>query len=148
MAKQQTDKSRYPSRYSPGSYVTAAQYIIELVCERKAAFDNTSLSIRFWNLPEWKVFFSKNLRQVHKLLRSYNEKAIIRALNDFGFSKCYSVFTERFSNLIQKHQIKLDKINSQKNIQQTPVVPNIIDNKVRPHRNEDNVLSKLKELDG
>lgn len=80
MSKEQTEKSRYPSRYSPGGFVTSAQYIIELVCENQARYRKTELPIKFWNLPEWANTFKRYLRKVHALLKQYDEKAIIRAV--------------------------------------------------------------------
>ena len=35
---------------------------------------------KFWNLPEWKNTFKRYLRQVQVLLKKYDEKAIIRAI--------------------------------------------------------------------
>ena len=45
MAKERSNNSRYPSRYSPNigidgfAWVTGRQYIVELVCENKALQD-------------------------------------------------------------------------------------------------------------
>ncbi len=108
MSKQQTDKSKYPSKYSPNQYVTEAQFIIELICEKKAKFDNVELPIKFWNLPQWSMFFKRNLRRVHKLLKEYNGKAMLNALNLPEFNNSYSVFTDRFIELVVKEQAKLD----------------------------------------
>ena len=52
MGKERTEKSRYSSRYSPSAYVTGPQYILELICERKAKRENIDLPIKFWNLPD------------------------------------------------------------------------------------------------
>ena len=57
MAKKRTQKSRYPSRYSPDGWVHAAQYITELICEKKAKADKIGeLPLKLWgdqSLP-WK----------------------------------------------------------------------------------------------
>ena len=45
MAKERSNNSRYPSRYSPNidkdgfAWVTGRQYIVELICENKALQD-------------------------------------------------------------------------------------------------------------
>ena len=49
MAKTRSDNSNYPSRYSPNkdengiAWITDRQYIVELICENKAAKDNNCL---------------------------------------------------------------------------------------------------------
>lgn len=107
MAKkgQQTEKSCYPSKYSPGAFITEAQYILEIVCEKKAEFDKTHLPIKFWNLPEWRQFYMKNLRQVHKLLKIYNVHVILNTLADLQMGNKYSIFTTFFLELLDKHKI-------------------------------------------
>ena len=90
MGKEQTNKSRYPSRYSPGGFVTAAQYIIELTCENQAHYRKTELPAKFWNLPEWNNTFKRYLRQVQVLLKKYDEKAIIRAIRKYKICTLFS----------------------------------------------------------
>jgi len=80
MPKERSEKSKYPSRYSPGGWVTPAQYIIELVCEQNARFHNKDLPMKFWNLDEWASFFKAQLRVTHKLLKKYDEKVIIKVI--------------------------------------------------------------------
>jgi len=145
MANKPTDKSKYPSRYSPSNYVTAAQYIIELICEKKAHFDKTELPVKFWNLPTWRAFFVKNLRQVHKLLKKYNERAIIAALKHKSFQNCYSIFTDRFIRLVQEEQIKIDAPHEKKTIEDT-INRNTVDSKPRQSQKTDNLIDKLKNL--
>jgi hypothetical protein len=113
---EQTEKSRYASRYSPGRYVTAAQYIIEMICEKKAAVDKIELPIRFWKRPEWANYFKMQLRQAHKLLKQYNEKAIIRALRNPQAKRTYSLHAPWLIPIIQVEQRKLDIHESRQTI--------------------------------
>ena len=145
MPEQQTPKSRYKSRYSPDVYVTTAQYIIELVCEKKAKFDRTELPIKFWNLPAWRTFFIKNLRKVHKLLREFDERAIINALNLKCFGNSYSIFTERFLDLVKQEQGKIDQLVGQP-VKQQEINRNTIDSKPRPYKSKPNLLTKLDDI--
>jgi hypothetical protein len=105
---QQTEKSRYLSRYSPGRYVTAVQYIIEMICEKKAIMDRVELPVQFWKRPEWEFYFKKQLRQAHKLLKQYDEKAIVRALRSGGAKGIYSLHAPWLIPLIEKEQKQLD----------------------------------------
>lgn len=80
MGKERTEQSKYPSPYSPGGWVTGAQYIIELVCEQRAKFNKTDLPVQFWNLPEWNTYFVSQTRKCNKLLEVYDEKAVIQTV--------------------------------------------------------------------
>ena len=137
---------KYSSKYSPNKQITQAQYIIELVCEHKASFDKTNLPIKFWELPQWGNFFKRNLRQVHKLLKQFDGNAIIRALNLPSFSNSYSIFTDRFIELVQQEHDKIDKESKAK-------MPNVTINREtvkgqsRNTQTKSNILSKLRELE-
>jgi len=104
----QTDKSRYPSRYSPGKFITEAQYILELVCEKKAKVDKKELPIHFWDLPEWQAFFKMQLRRVHTLLKKYDMKAILAAINKCW--KLYSILPAWFEQKVKEEQSVLEKM--------------------------------------
>lgn len=108
MAKEQTAKSRYPSRYSPGGFVTAAQYIIELTCENQANYRKTELPVKFWNLPEWNNTFKRYLRQVQVLLKQYDEKAIIRAIQK---NKICTLFSKVLDDRIEQEEKLLKREN-------------------------------------
>jgi hypothetical protein len=82
MAKDQTDKSRYPSRYSPGQYVTSAQYIIELVCEQYARKQGKELPIHFWRLAEWKTYWGGQCRTVNQLVKKYPPQILIKIIKE------------------------------------------------------------------
>ena len=57
MAKNSSNKSRYPSRYSPGGWVSAPQYVTELICESKARQDKKDLPRKFWEDKDWEKYF-------------------------------------------------------------------------------------------
>ena len=145
MAKQ-TEKCRYESKYSPQVYITAAQYINELICEHKAAFDKTELTLQFWKHIQWKSFFMKNLRKIHKLLREYDERAIIKAIKSFAFSNCYSIFTDHFINLVEIEQSKIDLLDSVP-IEKFEINRDTLNSKPREQIVKPNILTKLRDLD-
>lgn len=143
----QTDKSRYQSRYSPQKYVTAAQYIIELICEKKARIDKVDLPIQFWKQPEWQTFFKSQLRKCHSLLKKYHEKAIIRALQDSKLYSVYSLHAPWLIPVVEKYQkIVLFEIQNRQN---TNIDKAMVDDKpLRPRRVAKTTLSQLRDLDG
>ena len=88
MSKSRSDSSRYPSRYSPKvdedgfAWVTGRQYIIELICENKAARDRKELPRAFYDLPEWQEFYQAqiNNRSLGKLIKTHSVDKIISFL--------------------------------------------------------------------
>src|SRR5687768_13944757 len=90
MAKERSEKSRYHSRYSEG-FVSGGQYVCELICERKAQSLKKELPIRFWKLDEWASYFRSQINTAHKLIKKYDEKAVIRALNNPKAKRIYSL---------------------------------------------------------
>jgi hypothetical protein len=106
MAEKRSEASKWPSRYSPGGWVTAAQYIIELVCERQARNKKKAdLPVRFWNLPEWQKEFVSQTRATHRLLKKYEPQAIISAVKQRNI---WSLRPKWVEAVIQQEQKKLD----------------------------------------
>lgn len=109
MPKEQTEKSRYISKYSPDKFVTGAQLIIEIVCERKAAYQNTKLPIHFWNLKEWEKFYKSQLRYCHMLLKKYSENSVLRALEDNRTKNIYSLWAPWLEPVIKEKEKEIEK---------------------------------------
>ena len=70
MAKNRTNKSRYPSRYSPNGWVSAPQYITELVCEKKAQKEKKELPRNFGRLKECK-YYRYQITIANKLIKEF-----------------------------------------------------------------------------
>ena len=70
---------KYISKYSNGKEVTAAQYITEIICEKKAKIDKVDLHFRFWTTKKWDKFYRNQIGTANKLLEQYSDKAIIKA---------------------------------------------------------------------
>lgn len=101
--------SPYPSIYSPQKNVTAAQYIIELICQKKARLSKTDLPIQFWKLPKWQKFFRSQLRKCHILLKQYDERAIINALKNKRAYGIYSLFAPWLIDIIDEEEEILNR---------------------------------------
>ena len=83
--------NKYISKYSNDKVVSAAQYITELICERKASKDKKDLHYRFWLSKEWSAFFKNQIATAHKLLKQYSDKAIVNALLTEQGKKIFSL---------------------------------------------------------
>ena len=136
---------KYQSIYSPNKQCNALQYICELLCQKKADFDNVRLPTRFWDsMPTWNRYFKKNLRKTAVLLKRYDERAIINVLRDKKFGKRYSIFTEFAEKMIEQEQHKIDLAKA---VEKNVVVRPDINQKPRRQNIKRGILSKLAELD-
>jgi hypothetical protein len=102
MGKKRTEKNCYPSRYSPHGYVHAAQYITELICEKKAKTEGKELPLKFWELKEWLKFYRYQITLANKLIKQYGEHVVISALNDKRMWKCYSLRSPFLKNVMEE----------------------------------------------
>jgi hypothetical protein len=134
----------YPSRYSNGKTVSAAQYITELICEHKARIEKLDLHYRFWTNKEWSKYYRDQIATANKLLKKYTPKAIVRALNDKKAEKIYSLRAPHLIAIIEHHEMLAQSEN--KNM--TDTIDRSDDKKFRqPIKNKNNILSKLKEME-
>lgn len=87
MSQEQTQKSRYESKYG-GGHISLTQYLAELMCERLAAKDNKALVFKFWDSPEWKKHFQFQIVMAGRLLKKYHAEAILEVLknNKYAYS--------------------------------------------------------------
>lgn len=93
-------KATYPSRYSPGKLVSAAQYIVEFVCEKKAKREGKDLPTQFWQLKEWATFYRSQIHTANQLVKKHGAEAVIAAVkNPKGFWM-YSLRAPGFEGII------------------------------------------------
>ena len=100
-SKKQTEKTPFASKYSPGAWVTPAQYIVELVCEQSANHSRKDLPIKFWNDPEWAGFFRSQTRKSNQLVKKYNYSVIISCIKK---KRLRSLMAKWVEQIIQKEQ--------------------------------------------
>ena len=135
---------KYLSKYSNGKAVTPAQYITEIICERKAAMSKEDLHYRFWVQKKWAVFYRNQIGSANKLLKTYSAKSIIRALNTDQGKKIYSLRAPHLAAIIEQQE----EIISQENSILTKEIDrkdNILFGNNQPKTK--NILSKLKDLE-
>lgn len=139
------NQNKYLSKYSNGKPVSAAQYITELICERKAVKDKQDLHYRFWVSNKWQAFYRNQIASAHKLLKTFPDKAIVRALLTDEGKKIYSLRAPHLPDIIQKEAALLEKENT--------VLTKSLDRKTdvsffKPSASHTkNIISKLKDLD-
>jgi hypothetical protein len=142
----QKKTNNYPSKYSNGKFVSAAQYITEIICERKAFKEKKDLCYRFWTNKDWASFYRNQIGSAHKLLKTYPDKAIIRALTSTYGQKIYSLRAPHLPSMIEKEAAMLSKEN-QKLTSRLSRIDNVTFGNNQSNNSKKNILSKLKELD-
>jgi ribosomal protein S25 len=136
--------SDFPSKYSNGKSVSAAQYIAEMVCERIAKKNKKDLHYRFWVSEEWQKEYKGQITAAHKILKNFDAKAVINALLTDDGRKIYSLRAQHLMDMIRKQQTILDNTPE-------PVLKNIernLFNKGKMDIKSNNILDKLRDIDG
>jgi hypothetical protein len=135
---------KYPSRYSNGKMVSAAQYITEIICENKAKYNKQDLSFRFWTNKVWMKFYKDQIATANKLLQKYPEQAIIKALKNQKASNIYSLRAPHLIEIIEHEKTILENQNNTLNQEydRSPKKFKTINND-----NKKSKLTRLKELE-
>ena len=134
---------KFPSRYSNGKSVSAAQYITEAICENKAKILKEDLHYRFWLTPKWSAYYRNQIATANKLVKKYNPVAVVKALKDSRGSKIYSLRAPHLTPIIEYHEKLLESQNRDLSIN----IDRKTEKTYRKDNSKKNIVSKLKELD-
>lgn len=102
---------KFISRYSNNKEVSAAQYIVELICEKKAKFEKKDLHYRFWVNKEWSAYYRNQIATANKLVKKYNPLAIVKALQDNKAANTYSLRAPFLIPIIEHYEKVIDSQN-------------------------------------
>lgn len=106
MAKSRSLASRYQSAYTD-AFVTAAQWLAEKLCERKAAQEKRRLARQFWKEPEWEAFFRQQVAALRPLIKAHGEAAVVAALKRQDVAWCCSAGAKQFRAAVVAEADKL-----------------------------------------
>lgn len=134
---------KYPSKYSNGKDVSAAQYITEIICEKKAKREGKDLHYRFWVNKEWAAFYRNQIASANSLVKKYNELAIVKALNNPKTEKIYSLRAPHLIPIIEQEE----KILATKNYELSLNLERKKDASYAKPKTKNNIISKLKDLE-
>ena len=136
--------NKYPSKYSNGKDVSAAQYITELICEKKAKLSKEDLHAKFWLTKKWAAYYRNQIATANKLVKKYNPRAIVRALNNSKAEKIYSLRAPHLAAIIEQEDRKL----ANENTEISKPLDRSDKNTYRQITNHSNsLISKLKDID-
>jgi hypothetical protein len=134
---------KYPSKYSNGKTVSAAQYITEIICEKKAKNSKQDLHYKFWATKTWAAYYRNQIASAHKLLVKYSDTAIVKALNNKKAEKIYSLRAPHLIPIIEQEEKTLSQRNQDLSLEVDRTEKIVF----RKEQTSNNIISKLKGLD-
>lgn len=142
MAKKITEKCKYKTKYAIETWVTASQYIAELVCESEARMRGTDLPMKFWSTEKWKNTFVYQAGLAAKLLKSYHPIDIINAVAEI--KTITSLKNPIFMDLLRKKARERKKLEAiRPAIQQATPEPKAPISLPRPLQKKKSILDEL-----
>ena len=145
MARQRSKASRFKSP-STGEYCTVAQYIAEILIQRKAEADNKgSLAYKFWNKTQ-KKNYTRQVQAVSTLIGKFGESAVFDYIINTN-KRVYSASPKWVKEAVEKHKSVLDRRPKQK-IEVTEVSRDNIESQPRKTFGKKTLFSKLRSTDG
>lgn len=136
-------QNKYISKYSNNKEVSASQYITELICENKAKIDKKDLHYKFWINKTWSKFFRNQIASANALIKKYGDKPIVRALRN---PKAKNIYSLRAPHLIEIIEYEAKKIQTENN-NLSKTIDRTEKKNFRKHQSNQNIISKLEELD-
>lgn len=99
---------KYVSKVS-GRDTSAAQFITELVISRQADKKKEDLPDKFWNMPEWKLEYKRQIVKANVFLKVYDADIVIATLLSHNNRWINSLWLPSLCELIEKQQIIFDR---------------------------------------
>ena len=98
---------KFKSKYTDKE-ISEAQVISERICEIIAKNKNKTLPYQFWQLPEWKKIFTRQILEANKLLKVYSSEAILLGISLPKNKRAYSLAAPFLVDSIDEEQRKID----------------------------------------
>jgi hypothetical protein len=136
---------KYPSKYSNGKEVSAAQFITEMICERIAKKKNKDLHFRFWISEEWQKEYKSQIGTANKLLKTYQPQVIINALKSDAGKNIYSLRAPFLIDILVKEQKKYQNKLKEDKSKNKKIERNFLNKGIA--NKSYNILDKLKDID-
>ena len=121
MAKERSDNSKYQSRHG-GGWITPAQFLAELMCERFAKKNGQDIPPKFWYKDPWKKEFFKQLSIANRLLEKYDPAIVSKALRSPEGKKIVSLGAPWLKKLIDYEEYKFKEVNTEK-VEESKLLP-------------------------
>jgi hypothetical protein len=119
----------YPLKYhreSGTSKNDAANYVVELVSQRKAKLDGILLEEKYWQDPVWQKYYMQQKRAAHTLLGLFGESVVVSTVA--GMKTVYSLQPKFVKDemvkvaSLKKKQAKMEKLRIEQSENPTQVI--------------------------
>lgn len=139
-------ESNFVSKYG-GNFVSPAQFLSEMMCERQAFRENEELVNKFWTQPRWKREFKKQILGANALLKLYDIKVIIKVL--MAKPSVFSLHAKWLDPFFQQEALLSQREKEHKEIKQdNPVATTKCGNNDRPtFKGKTSTLAALEGLE-
>ena len=147
MAQKRSKASRFKSP-STGEYCDVAQYVAEIMCQRKCENDNEgSLAYKFWNKKQ-KKSYQGQVVAARKLVQQFGEDALIKYINSPRGKKTKSLGFFNPRPFVKKEVELMRKVIDQQPKSEENVVKKI-DNTSKPQKafGTKNLFSKIQKAE-
>ena len=148
MAKQRSTVSKFKSP-STGDYCTLAQYIAEVLVQRKSQKDNKgSLAYKFWNKNQKKSYESQ-IVSVNRLIKEFGEDVVYSYIIKEN-TRIYSVGVYQAPKWIKEGLAKHKKLLDRKPKTQKQITDATFDPTSKPRKafGKKTLFSKLRKSNG
>ncbi len=115
MAEKRSETNKYPSKFGVSRWVTAHQWLAEMMCERRARQEKKGLPLQFWRAQPWGGIFRQQAAAAYRLMKRVDPemtgtgaRAVSRFLRSEGGKRIYSLAGAFLVPLIeQQHRLVL-----------------------------------------
>jgi hypothetical protein len=130
--------------------VSAQQYLVELVLDRKARKNKKVLPDKFWNEPLYKNDYKVQIIAASNLLKYFKFEDILFALNSKDGNWIFSLGYKGLIDIIKKHRV-INKIEEVKAVSSVESIKNVDEKNIyrKPSVTpKKSTINRLRELDG
>lgn len=150
MSNVPSETTPFKSRFADNLYISAAQYLAEVMCYRMSRKNGKDLPPRFWQQTAWKRTYFLQVLKANALLKLYSQKAIFSAVRRLKW--VYSLNNKMaLDPVLQEEQEKLDAAAvaaAEKPAEPQPPAPVVTEKPREVYNPKQSMLGKLRSLDG
>ncbi len=132
---------------SSGHECKPAQYLAELACLRQGKKKGISTPPRFWNLPQWKKEYGRQVGLANGLLKLFSLESILSALNSKDGNWIFSLSFKGLIDIIKLHQDVIVANDKKAEAKPIPKYNTEIKTEVKQMKTGKTMIDRLKDLE-
>ena len=146
-----SDNKQYISIYGAEGYITAPQYIAELIISRQSKFLKQTLPPKFWlndKYIDWRKKYLNQIRRANAINKSgFSFEIILKALNSYNGKWICSLFNKKLDFLLTEADRKQEIVEIKEKVEpDKPLLETSDVNSSRESRVDKSKATKLSKL--